>query len=85
MPWNNLHFISINPRHYSVHYNRDIIYLDHILHEISYIERICKGRSINDLYTDEDLQHMVSGAFEIIGEAAKNISLSCKNRYPDIP
>ena len=28
---------------------------------------------------------MVSRALEIIGEAAKNISLSCKNIYPDIP
>ena len=65
--------------------NRDPIFLDHMLHEIQYIERVCADKSLDDLHTDEDLQHMIARAFEILGEAARNISPETNDMYPDIP
>ncbi|HWQ67305.1 MAG TPA: DUF86 domain-containing protein [Methanospirillum sp.] len=65
--------------------NRDVVFLKHMLHEIAYIERVCAEKSIDDIHADEDLQHMVARAFEIIGEAARNLSLKTKENYPDIP
>ncbi len=47
---------------------RDEVFIEHILHEISYLEKKCSGKTIDDLNSDEDLQHMVSRALEIIGE-----------------
>jgi len=44
----------------------DLVFLDHMLHEITYFKRVCANKSIEDLYLDENLQHMISRAFLII-------------------
>lgn len=62
----------------------DAFYISHILHEIDYIQRKCKGKTIDDLYSDEDLQHIISRALEIIGEASKNISPEMKSAHDHI-
>ena len=64
---------------------RDEVFIEHILHEISYLEKKCSGKTIDDLNSDEDLQHMVSRALEIIGEASRNISQETKDAHPEIP
>ena len=64
---------------------RDIVFIDHILHEIEYIEEKCSDKTLEDLTSDEDLQHMISRALEIIGEAARNISVEMKGKNPEIP
>lgn len=65
--------------------NRDPVFIDHILHEIVFIEEKCSGKTLDDLISDEDLQHMVSRALEIIGEASRSISPDLKKEYSEIP
>ncbi|MCQ1539101.1 DUF86 domain-containing protein [Methanocalculus taiwanensis] len=60
-------------------------YISHIIHEIDYIQKKCENQTIDDLYSDEDLQHIVSRALEIIGEASKNISPEMKSAHDNIP
>lgn len=64
---------------------RDSVFIEHILHEIGYIEEKCQQKTLDDLYSDVDLQHIVSRALEIIGEASRNVSMAIKDGYPDIP
>ena len=64
---------------------RDSVFIEHILHEIKYIEEKCQHKTLDDLYSDVDLQHIVSRALEIIGEASRNVSMAIKDGYPDIP
>lgn len=64
---------------------RDSVFIEHILHEIGYIEEKCQQKTLDDLYSDVDLQHIVSRVLEIIGEASRNVSMAIKDRYPDIP
>ena len=63
----------------------DAFYISHIIHEIDYIQKKCKDKTIDDLYSDEDLQHIISRALEIIGEASKNISPELKSALDHIP
>jgi len=63
----------------------DAFYISHILHEIDYIQKKCQDKTIDDLYSDEDLQHIISRALEIIGEASKNISSEMKSAHDHIP
>jgi len=63
----------------------DAFYISHILYEIDYIQKKCKDKTIDDLYSDEDLQHILARALEIIGEASKNISPELKNTHAHIP
>ena len=39
---------------------RDSVFIGHIIHEISYLEEKCNGKTLDDLSSDEDLQHIVS-------------------------
>lgn len=63
---------------------RDEVFIEHILHEIEYIKQKCSGKTQDDLNTDEDLQHIVSRALEVIDEASRNVSRETKDKYPDI-
>jgi uncharacterized protein with HEPN domain len=63
----------------------DAFYISHIIHEIDYIRKKCENKTIDDLYSDEDLQHIVSRALEIISEASKNISPEMKSAHAQIP
>ena len=53
---------------------KDQLFLEHIVHEIDFIQSKIYKKTIEDLYDDEDLQHMITRALEIIGEASKKIS-----------
>jgi uncharacterized protein with HEPN domain len=63
----------------------ETVYLRHILDEIIFLERIAKDRTLKDLTSDDYFSHAVRSAIEIIGEAANNVPVSVKSRYPDVP
>lgn len=63
----------------------DQLFLEHIVHEIDFIQSKIYKKTIEDLHDDEDLQHMITRALEIIGEASKKISPELKNSNPMIP
>ncbi len=63
---------------------RDELYLEHVLQAIARIERFTSGgREI--FFTDEMVQSAVIRQFEIVGEAAKNISDELKAAETAIP
>lgn len=64
---------------------RSIIFCKHIVQNIEKIESFTKGISRENLISDELKQYAVVRALEIIGEAAKNISVSSKKEHPEIP
>jgi len=53
--------------------------------KLDILRRNVSKKTLDDLYSDVDLQHIVSRALEIIGEASRNVSMAIKDRYPDIP
>jgi uncharacterized protein with HEPN domain len=62
----------------------DRILLVHILKEISFLKKICRSRSAEDLLQDDYFSHAVIRAIEVIGEASKNVSQSLKATYPEV-
>lgn len=61
------------------------IFLKHILESIGEIERNVKNISEDEFYNLTTIQDAVVRRLEIIGEAAKNLPLSFRNKYPKIP
>lgn len=59
-------------------------YLQHILEEIEFLLRQTHNLTFEDFMTDELLKRASARSFEIIGEAAKNLSLEFKDRYPRV-
>ncbi|MFA5415968.1 MAG: HepT-like ribonuclease domain-containing protein [Methanoregula sp.] len=62
----------------------DQILLIHIQHEMVFLQRISRDRTLDDLIHDEYYAHAVKSAIEVIGEAAKMISPAIKEQYPAI-
>ena len=62
----------------------DRVLLIHIHREIRFLDRMSADRSYEDLLSDEYFAHAVIRAVEVIGEATKNLSVSLKERHPDI-
>ncbi|MDD3136451.1 MAG: DUF86 domain-containing protein [Methanoregula sp.] len=62
----------------------DPILLIHIQHEMVFLQRISRDRTLDDLIHDEYYAHAVKSAIEVIGEAAKMISPAIKEQYPAI-
>ncbi len=60
------------------------LYLDDILEAIKRIEKYTKGLTFVRLKKDMLVLDGVIRNLEIIGEAAKNIPVQIKDRYPDI-
>ncbi len=64
---------------------RDQLYVKHIADSIYAIESYIKGVKKTSFAGDTKTQDAIIRRIEIIGEAAKRISLSMKKQYPDIP
>jgi len=64
------------------------VYLDYFKDMIEYsekAERLIKGIEFEDFQKDEQKILAVIRALEVIGEAAKHVPNSLRNRYPTIP
>lgn len=61
------------------------IYLKHILTAIEKVEKYTKGLSKDDFDKDGGVQDIAIRNFEVIGEAARNLSDDFKISYPEIP
>ena len=65
---------------------RDIrVYLDDMLESIAKIEEYCRDLRAEEFFEKSQIQDAVVRRLEILGEAAKHIPASVRERYPDIP
>lgn len=62
-----------------------MMYLYDILLSMNRIFEYTKDMSFSDFKKDYKTVDAVIRNFEVIGEAAKNVSQSIKNNYPDVP
>jgi uncharacterized protein with HEPN domain len=66
--------------------NRDIsIYVNDILENMERAERFVEGMSYEEFAEDEMTNFAVMRCIEIMGEAAKHIPDSVRDKYPEIP
>jgi uncharacterized protein with HEPN domain len=63
---------------------KDDVFIKHILDEIEFLKQQSSNLEFEDLLKDDVLKWAFARSIEIIGEAAKNISDSTKERNPDI-
>jgi uncharacterized protein with HEPN domain len=63
----------------------DKIFIEHILDSIRAIEMFTMGVTEDDFYSNREKFDAVVRNLEIIGEAAKNINIEFRNKYPLIP
>jgi uncharacterized protein with HEPN domain len=63
---------------------KDEVFIHHILDEIDFLKQNSTDLEFEDLLKDDILKRAFARSIEIIGEAAKNISDSTKERNPDI-
>ncbi len=64
---------------------RDAAYLLDMLQAASKVERYVQGKRCEDFQRDDLLRDAVERNVEIIGEAARRISETCRNAHPEIP
>lgn len=64
---------------------RDNDYLSDVLEAMSRVLRYVEGMSFEDFMQDIRTQDAVVRNIEIIGEATKHLSISCRRRFPQIP
>ena len=62
-----------------------LVFLQDILDSIIAIDKYVEGVSLTDFLGNQQLQDSVVRRFEIIGEAAKNIGDSIREKGPTIP
>ena len=60
-------------------------FLEHIVDELSYLDRNARGTTKQKFLQDETLQRSFVRSIEIIGEAAKQIPESTRQRNSQIP
>lgn len=63
----------------------DLVYLQHILDSIKWIESYVSDISQEQFLVDHLVQDAVIRQIEIIGEASKKLSNSLKQKYPNTP
>lgn len=61
-----------------------LVYLDDILESVERIEEYTKGKTKEDFSSSTPLQDAVLRRLEIIGEAAKHVPASIREKYPEI-
>jgi uncharacterized protein with HEPN domain len=64
---------------------KDLVFLKHILESIERIESYAKNISKEKFTKQIQLQDAIIRRLEIMGEAAKNITLDFKNKHPSLP
>jgi uncharacterized protein with HEPN domain len=62
----------------------DRVRLEHILDAANKIEDFVRGMKLEDFISDAKTQSAVIHQLQIIGEAAKRVSESIKNRHPEV-
>jgi uncharacterized protein with HEPN domain len=60
-------------------------YINDILESIADIESFIEGMTFEDFLRDKKTQNAVIRSIEVIGEAAKKIPKSIRDKYPSIP
>jgi len=65
--------------------DKDVVRLRHMLDAARKAIEFTQGRSRSDLDADEMLNLALIRLLEVIGEAAKSVSLDCCQSYPEIP
>lgn len=63
----------------------DSVYLEHILDSIKWIESYISDISRGQFLNNHLVQDAIIRQIEIIGEASKKLSISLKQKYPNIP
>jgi uncharacterized protein with HEPN domain len=63
----------------------DLPYLNHILDAISRIQSYTKNMGREKFSDDPKTQSAVVRELEVVGEAAKRLSMETRQRYPEIP
>jgi uncharacterized protein with HEPN domain len=63
----------------------DDIRVRHLIEAARKAIEFCRGRSREDLETDELLQLALAKLLEIVGEAAKQVGEVGRKRYPKVP
>ncbi|PIN91242.1 hypothetical protein COU57_01430 [Candidatus Pacearchaeota archaeon CG10_big_fil_rev_8_21_14_0_10_32_14] len=63
----------------------DSVFLKHILENIDDISEFTKNITKKDFLSNKEKQNAVVRSLEVIGEAAKNISETMKEKYPKVP
>jgi uncharacterized protein with HEPN domain len=63
----------------------NLVFLQHILDEIEYLNSLRPTITYEDLLNDRTTEHAVTRSLEIIGEAAKNVPDKIKKENPKIP
>ncbi len=64
---------------------KDEVYLRHILDAIADMEKFIRGVTKSAFSKDKEKQYAVIRAFEVIGEATKNLSRDLRKRNPQVP
>ncbi len=62
-----------------------MVFVLHMQDAINLIQEFCKDASREEFFSDKLLQSAVVRQIEIIGEAAKNVPLEFRNKYPAVP
>jgi len=63
----------------------DIDFLKDILEAVIRIKNYCEGMGYEDFLSDTKTQDATIRNLEIIGEAAKALSIKLRTKYPDMP
>ena len=64
---------------------RDLDFLGDVQDAMDMVAIYTKGLTYHKFLADRKTQDAVVRNFEVMGEAAKNISVTFKSKYPDIP
>jgi uncharacterized protein with HEPN domain len=62
----------------------DKVFIRHILEEVDFVIGETRDLSYEDLITNETLKRALLRSLEIIGEATKNLSVSFREKHPEI-
>jgi len=62
-----------------------MLFIQHILESIEFINEYVKNINMKEFLLSTKIQDGVIRRLEIIGEATKKLSLSFRERYPEIP
>ena len=62
----------------------DLVFIKHMLDAIDLVEEYLRDKDYEE-FQNNMLQDAVIREIEIIGEAAKNLSIEFRNKHPDIP